>query len=61
MSCFDFVVTDLDGTLFYDRENICDRDRDALHRLKAQGIRRHRNRPRTGRRYPGTRPAQSMG
>ena len=36
MSCFDFVVTDLDGTLFYDRENICDRDRDALHRLKAQ-------------------------
>ncbi|MDY2968654.1 MAG: Cof-type HAD-IIB family hydrolase [Butyricicoccus pullicaecorum] len=39
MSCFDFVVTDLDGTLFYDRENICDRDRDALHRLKAQGIR----------------------
>lgn len=38
MSRFDLVVTDLDGTLFYDRENITSRDRDALMELKSRGI-----------------------
>lgn len=38
MPCFDLVVTDLDGTLFYNREDITERDRNALHALRARGI-----------------------
>lgn len=38
MPNFDLIATDLDGTLFYDREHIADRDRDALRRVRALGI-----------------------
>ena len=38
MPCFDLVVTDLDGTLFYDRAHICARDRAMLERLHVCGI-----------------------
>lgn len=38
MSQFDLIVTDLDSTLFYDREHVTDRDRAALIKCKALGI-----------------------
>lgn len=39
MSQIDLVVTDLDSTLFYDREHVTDRDRAALEKCKERGIR----------------------
>lgn len=38
MSRIKLVATDLDGTLFYDREHVTDRDRACLARLKQAGI-----------------------
>lgn len=38
MSQFDLIVTDLDSTLFYDREHVTDRDRAALLKCKELGI-----------------------
>lgn len=35
MPRFDLIATDLDGTLFYDREHITDRDRAALDQVRA--------------------------
>lgn len=37
MSDIALIATDLDGTLFYDRENITARDRDALHAVHNAG------------------------
>ena len=39
MSQIDLIVTDLDSTLFYDREHVTDRDRAALMKCKERGIR----------------------
>lgn len=38
MQKISLIATDLDGTLFYDRENIAQPDRDALRRLQACGL-----------------------
>lgn len=38
MSAIALIATDLDGTLFYDRENITPRDRAALQAVHAAGI-----------------------
>ena len=38
MPNFDLVVTDLDGTLLYDRAHICPRDRAMLQTLRSRGI-----------------------
>lgn len=38
MPTFDLIATDLDGTLFYDREHLTDRDRAALDQVRALRI-----------------------